>query len=123
MRFHLDSPEAVNLIRGYTHGSVTINERKVDESVIVTPERIITGWPPQCFQALETGHLEWLVALEPEIVLLGTGERQYFPHPRLIAPLARHGVGIEAMDTAAACRTYNIVVAEGRRVAAALFMT
>ena len=60
------------------------------------------------------------VALEPEIVLLGTGDRQHFPHPRLLAPLTERRIGVEVMDTRAACRTFNILVAEGRRVAAAL---
>jgi uncharacterized protein len=62
------------------------------------------------------------LTLEPEIVLLGTGRRQQFPHPRLTQALLEQGVGVEVMDTAAACRTYNVIMLEGRRVAAALLL-
>lgn len=122
MRINLDFPGSGNLIRAYAEGCVTINDQKVYRSVIVTPEHIITDWPPQCVGELESHHLEWLARLEPEIALLGTGVRQCFPAPGLIAPLTRRGVGTEVMDSAAACRTYNVILAEGRRVAAAVFM-
>ena len=74
------------------------------------------------FAELEATHFLTVEALEPEIVLLGTGQNQHFPHPRLTSPLLNRGVGVEIMDTAAACRTYNIIMAEGRRVVAALLM-
>lgn len=122
MRLHLDSDATKNIIRAYDPGVVTVNDRQVHRSVIVTPERLIADWPPQTFAELEETHLEWLVTLEPEIVLLGTGSRQQFPHPRLTRALLSRRIGLEVMDTAAACRTYNILMAEGRRVAAALLM-
>ncbi len=122
MRFSLDFDRSVNTIYAYAKGYVAINDQEISRSVIVTPERLITNWPPQRFVDLEAAHFEWILKLEPEIVLLGTGSHQQLPHPQLIRPLIERGLGVEVMDTAAACRTYNIIVAEGRQVAAALLM-
>ena len=80
------------------------------------------GFAPQGFDALAEADFERLLETSPEIVLLGTGATQRFPHPRLTAPLHRARVGLEVMDTRAACRTYNILVAEGRNVTAALIV-
>ena len=90
--------------------------------MIVTPERLVSDWLPQTFGDLVEAHFEAIADLEPEIVLLGTGSRQRFPRPSLLRSLLAHGVGVEIMDTAAACRTYNIIMLEGRRVAAALLL-
>ncbi len=122
MRFSLDVDRSVNTIFAYAKGHIVINDKKVNRSVVITPERLVTDWPPQRFVDLEAGHFEWIVKLEPEIVLLGTGSHQHFPRTQLVSPLIERGLGVEVMDTAAACRTYNIIVAEGRRVAAALLM-
>ena len=122
MKFSPDSTGDAYAIRAYDRGYVLVNERRIQHSVIVTPRQLITHWPPQCFAELQAAHLEQLLELEPEIVLLGTGARQHFPHPRLSYPLLSRGIGVEAMATAAACRTYNFIVAEGRRVVAALLM-
>lgn len=122
MRLSLELSAAANVIRAYAEGLVTINDHHIRQSVIVTPERLITDWPPQQFDELASSHFQALVELNPEIVLLGTGKHQQFPSPRLTHPLLSRGVGLEIMDTGAACRTYNIIMAEGRRVAAALLM-
>ena len=122
MRLSLDVDRSVNTIFAYAKGHISINDKKINRSVIITTERLVTDWPPQRFVDLETGHFEWIVKLEPEIVLLGTGSHQQFPRPQLVRPLIERDLGVEVMDTAAACRTYNIIVAEGRRVAAALLM-
>lgn len=121
MRLNLDSDPTANTIRGYDEGRVTINDQDISRSVIVTPEQIV-DWPPQQFEELEEFHLELIMEWKPEIVLLGTGARQRFPGPQMTRSLIRRGIGVEVMDTAAACRTYNIIMAEGRRVAAALLM-
>jgi len=121
MRLNRDSTDA-NMIRAYSEDSITVNDRVMRQSVVVTPEQIITDWPPQRFQDLAEGHFEVLLRLMPEIVVLGTGRRQRFPHPQWLRPLLEHGIGVEVMDTSAACRTYNIVTAEGRYVAAALLI-
>ena len=122
MRLSLELSAAANVIRAYAEGLVTINDHHIRQSVIVTPERLITNWPPQQFDELASSHFQALVELNPEIVLLGTGKHQQFPSLRLTHPLLSRGVGLEIMDTGAACRTYNIIMAEGRRVAAALLM-
>lgn len=122
MRFSLEIDAHRHFVRSYGPGWVNVSEREIRQSVIVTPERLVTDWPPQAFADLEEVHFEAVVRLEPEILVLGTGSRQQFPHPRLIRPLLAKGIGVEVMDTAAACRTYNIVMLEGRRVAAALLM-
>ncbi|NJN48479.1 MAG: Xcc1710-like domain-containing protein [Candidatus Competibacteraceae bacterium] len=122
MRLNLDRDNSRNIIHAYTVGSITINEQTVERSVIVTPTRMISDWPPQQLIELEASHLAQLAMLEPEIVLLGTGARQQFPSPQVTHPLLSQGIGVEVMDTAAACRTYNIIMLEGRRIAAALFI-
>ncbi|MFO1371949.1 MAG: Mth938-like domain-containing protein [Candidatus Competibacteraceae bacterium] len=122
MRFSLDLDTNKHSIKAYGPGWVNINEREIRHSVIVSPERLVTDWPPQTFEDLAEPHFEWIAQLEPEIVLLGTGSRQRFPQPRMTQALLARGMGVEVMDTAAACRTYNIIMLEGRRVAAALLM-
>nr|WP_256503681.1 Mth938-like domain-containing protein [Cupriavidus sp. WGtm5] len=91
-------------------------------SVLVMPEGDVRPWPVDRFEDLEPAHFEQLSELGPEVVLLGTGSRLRFPHPRLTASLARRHVGVDAMDMQAACRTYNILMAEGRKVAAVLLL-
>ncbi|MBI5462432.1 MAG: Mth938-like domain-containing protein [Gammaproteobacteria bacterium] len=122
MRFAEDISDVQFLIRAYAPGQVTVNADVLTHSLIVSAERLIRDWPPQCFEELSAAHLHTAATLQPEILLLGTGARLRFPHPSLLAGLHSQGIGIETMDTAAACRTYNILVSEGRRVAAALLM-
>jgi uncharacterized protein len=123
MKLSLDGHDgAFNTIRGYARGQVQVNSTTYGQSLIVTPGQIVADWPPQSLDELTPDHLSQVAALEPEIVLLGTGQLQRFPHPALLASLMRVRIGVEVMDTAAACRTYNIIMAEGRAVAAALFM-
>ncbi len=123
MRFSLDTVDAQTyFIKGYGPGWVNINEQEIRRSVIVAPDRLLTDWPPQTVADLEAAHFDALLGLDVEVVLLGTGERQRFPHPKLTGVLLAHGIGVEVMDTFAACRTYNILMVEGRRVAAALLM-
>ena len=92
-----------------------------EASVIVLPERI-EPWTVADFADLTEEHFAAIAALGPEVVLLGTGTRLRFPHPRLTAPLARARIGLEVMDLQAACRTFNILAAEGRSVVAALLL-
>ena len=122
MRFSLDSDVNHYAITSYGSDWVRVNQQEFRRSLIVTPERLVCDWPPQTFSDLAEAHFEVIAGLKPEIVLLGTGSRQRFPRPSLFRSLLVRGVGVEIMDTAAACRTYNIVMLEGRRVAAALLM-
>ena len=115
MKLHAAAPTAANAITGYGDGYVLINGQRHESSLIVTPEKVLP-WDVSDFSKIKKEHFEGLKSLQVEIVLLGTGPTQRFPHPSLTALLA----GLEVMDVYAACRTYNILVAEGRKVAAAL---
>ncbi|MEX2239635.1 MAG: Mth938-like domain-containing protein [Burkholderiales bacterium] len=119
MKLHASGPSRVNAFTGYGDGYVLLNGVRREASVIVLPGRIV-DWPVASFAALAEEDFERIADLKPEVVLLGTGARLRFPHPGLAAPLARAGIGLEVMDLQAACRTYNILAAEERLVAAAL---
>jgi len=110
------------LIRGYEPGAVMIGEARFTRSLLLTAGQILDDWPPASIGAIEAAHFEPVLALQPELVVLGTGDIQVFPDPRTYAALMAGGIGIEIMDTGAACRTYNILMAEGRHVAAALIV-
>lgn len=122
MKLHLDRPGATNVITAFGPDFVQVNGTRHDASLIVLGDRLIAPWPPRSFDALGEAEFDALAALGAAIVLLGTGARLRFPHPRLSARLLSRGIGLEAMDTAAACRTYNILSGEGRSVAAALIL-
>jgi uncharacterized protein len=119
MKFHLQAP-AANLIRALGADWIRIGETEYRQNLIVTPDAVVTGWAPAGFAALTADDFASLLEYAPEVVLLGTGARQSFPHPRLTSALSQARIGVEAMDTRAACRTFNILVAEDRRVVAAL---
>lgn len=119
MKLHASPVGALNAITAYGDDYVKVNGERRDTSLIVTAAGV-EPWQPASFDALCADDFARLAALDVEIVLLGTGKQQRFPHPRLTAPLANARVGLEVMDTKAACRTYNILVAEARRVALAL---
>lgn len=122
MKFTLESSSRVNLVRAYSRTELRIGEELVRASCIVSADRLITDWPPARLDALTTEHLQMIFELEPEVALLGTGERQRFPPPEIRAAFAARGVGLEVMDLGAACRTYNILVQEERHAVAALFL-
>ena len=122
MKIHLESGMGQNLIRAYAPGRITINEEVYTASLIVTPRQVVAEWPPVSFADLLAGHFEMIAPLQPEVLILGTGARLQFPAPSLTRSLVEAGIGIEVMDTGAACRTYNFLMSDGRRVAAALLM-
>ncbi len=120
MKLHEDPRTSLNTVTAYGPGFIEINAVRFSGNLVVSPEQPPSTWSPCDFDALAESDFEALLALEPEIVLLGTGSRQRFPRPALYAALTRARIGVEVMDTAAACRTYNILTAEGRRVVAAV---
>jgi uncharacterized protein len=119
VKLHAPAPGAANLFTGYGEGYVMVNGERRASSLVVMADRV-EAWRPDAFERLSTEDFAFLRELKVDIVLLGTGARQRFPHPRLTRALAEAGIGLEVMDVQAACRTYNILVAEERRVAAAL---
>jgi uncharacterized protein len=122
MKMHRDNTARAHRITGYGAGYVSVDEKTLNSSFIITPEALITDWRPEEIAELDEAALEAVMQLSPTIVLLGSGAVQKFPPTSLIAPMLTRGIGIEIMTTAAACRTYNILVAEGRAVAAGLFI-
>jgi len=120
MKFAQERAEGKNAFTGYGEGYVEVNRARVHASLLVSPERLVTDWPADSIDALTADHLAAIVAMQPEIVLLGTGRAFRFPEPAKLAPLYNAGIGVEVMDTPAACRTYNILMGEGRNVVAAL---
>ena len=107
------------IFTAHGEGYVMVSGERFEQSVIVMPERVATDWPARDFASLEESHFAYFLALQPEVLLLGTGLRLQFPHPRLYRMLSEARIGLEGMDTAAACRTDNILASEDRKVVAA----
>jgi len=122
MRLTDDRTGSALLVRSYAPGEVRVGDRVLQRSFLISAERLVEDWRPQTLDELTAADLEPVFALQPEIVVLGTGPRQRFPPPQLLAQIMSRGVGCEVMDTGAACRTYNVLVSEARRAVAALFL-
>jgi uncharacterized protein len=122
MNFFPADPGSGLAVQSYGPGHVVINGELLQRNLVLTPERIIRDWRPSDFADLAGSDFAGLAELEPEVLLLGTGRRQRFPAPETYLELIRLGIGLEIMDTGAACRTYNILMSEQRRVVAALLM-
>jgi len=120
MKLTLDANPAVTLVRSYSNGELRVGDLVFQRSCILTPDAVLPDWRPTRVDELEERDLEALFAVKPELVLLGTGERQLFPSVHIRGAFVRAGVGLETMDLGAACRTFNVLVQEERRVCAAL---
>lgn len=105
-------------ISAYTSNDITVNEKQYQQSLILSPETLINPSPINSIDDLNDDTLQSVLALNPDVVLLGTGEKQIFPEPRIFALLGEKGIGLEVMNTGALCRTFNILVAEDRDVVA-----
>lgn len=119
MKLHLNSPDGRYQFTGYGDDHVLVNGQRLDFGLVLGPslqnQEMFRGL---VFEALDVAHFEWLRSQQAEIVLLGTGPRLRFPHPSLTRPLIEAGIGLEVMDTGAACRTFNLLASEGRKVLA-----
>lgn len=121
MKLHLNGPDGRYYFTGYEADHVLVNGERIALGLILTPARLDREtFVSVSFEGLEEGHFSHLASLGAEIVLLGTGTKLRFPHPRLTRPLIDARIGLEVMDTGAACRTYNILAGEGRNVAIAI---
>ena len=120
LKLHLERNNTLNFITTCEGTHVQVNQNRHAAPLIVLPQRLITDWRPRVFSDLTEADFIGLAELGMEIILLGTGAKQSFPHPRLTRALMDKRIGLEVMDTMAACRTYNILAGEGRSVAAAL---
>ena len=122
LKLHLASPGDTKLFTAHGEGNVVVNGERFDRSIVVLAEEVRNDWSVGGFDGLEEAHFDYFLALKPDVLLLGTGVIQRFPHPRLYRALTDAGIGVECMDTPAACRTYNILAAESRRVIAAILI-
>jgi uncharacterized protein len=122
MKLHLTTSDNQNLITGYGVNFIEINRKKYTQNLIVLADKIVEGWEVKGFTLLSEMSFDDLLELKPEVILLGTGDKHQFLHPKIFRKLTDQGIPLECMTTAAACRTYNILMSEGRNVAAALLL-
>jgi len=122
MKFSELGNDGGGLIQGYEPGRLFIGGKAYTESLVLWPQGILSAWGPANAGELAAAHMQAILDLAPQVVLLGTGRRQVFPDPEVYRLALRQGLGLEVMDTGAACRTYNILLSEGRRVVAGLII-
>ena len=122
MKFSEDKPDEGYFITAYDQSEIIINGRSLRSSFVIAPDEVIEHWPASGIEQLTVEHFEAVLDLNPEIVILGTGMNLRFPEVGLYAQIINRGIGVEVMDTGAACRTYNILLSEGRRVVAGLIL-
>lgn len=122
MKLHASDTQKYQTVTGYDAAGVEINAQRFDYSLIVMPEVAPRPWDAPTFESITAEHFDQIGADAPDVVILGTGERQRFIHPRLTAALTMRRIGVECMDSQAACRTYNILMGEGRKVTLALII-
>ncbi|MBC7413868.1 MAG: Mth938-like domain-containing protein [Herminiimonas sp.] len=120
MKLHATATQQYQTVTAYDDAGVEINLVRFTASLVVMPELAPASWPVAGFDQLSTEHFAQIDAAMPDVVILGTGARQRFVHPKLVAALTARRIGVECMTNQAACRTYNILMAEGRKVALAL---
>ena len=121
MKLHLMPNTGLQLFSGYGTGYVAINNVRYEKCVVLTPQAV-RPWAVGSFESLTAADFGFIVELKPEIVIFGTGTHQRFPQPELARVLAASGAGVEVMDSRAACRTYNILASEARKVVAAILL-
>jgi len=117
-----EQPDFEFFLRGADGRTALVNDRRLDASFIVAPDRLVEGWSVTDALALQVADLEPLLALEPELILLGCGGSQVFPPQEVLAACLTRGIGLESMTNAAAARTYNVLAGEGRRVVAGFIL-
>ncbi|RRQ20025.1 Mth938-like domain-containing protein [Thiohalobacter thiocyanaticus] len=122
MHFAQDRNTGSYAIRGYGPGEIRINEEIYRESLVISATRLSTDWPPESMAELRAEHIDSLLEMQPEILVLGTGAQLRFPEAAILHRVQSAGVGLEVMDTAAACRTFAVLASEDRNVVAALMM-
>jgi len=122
MDLSLERPGDFLFVRRVANNAITVVDRDLTTSFLLAPERAVEHWPVTSALALDESHVDGILELKPELVLLGTGSRQQFPPAAFLAGFLRRGIGVEVMDNAAAARTYGLLANEGRRVVAAFIL-
>ena len=120
MKLHHTATQQYQTVTAYDDQGVEINAQRFTNSLLVLPEIAPVAWPVHHFDRLHAEHFAHIASTNPDVVILGTGLKQRFVHPKLTTILTERRIGVECMDNRAACRTYNILMAEGRKVALAL---
>ena len=122
MQLNLERPDYTWYLRGADGRHALVNDRELTSSFVIAPDALVEGWPVRDAKAMTPADLEALLALQPELIVLGTGETQRFPAAAVVAASLSRGIGIEVMTNAAAARTYSVLAGEGRRVVAAFVL-
>ncbi|MEY2633068.1 MAG: hypothetical protein RIR00_1722 [Pseudomonadota bacterium] len=122
MKLHPPKTDGLHIFTAHGAGFVDVDRVRYHGPLLVLPDRLISDWTPRPFEALTPADFQLLADQAPEILLFGSGSRQRFPAVPLLQPLIAAGIGLEVMNTPAACRTYNILASEGRKVAAAILI-
>jgi uncharacterized protein len=122
VKFSQHNASSANIVRRYSAASIWVGEQELTASCLVSADRIVTDWPPRSVAEFEPPHLQAVFDLDPEVVALATGATAQFPRAAIRAEFGARRIGLEVMALGAACRTYNVLIAEGRRaVIAVLF--
>lgn len=122
MKFSEDFNAGSQVINRYDDTSITINEKTFNHSLIVSNFELIENWPVDDIKKLSSQSLQTILELQPEVIIIGTGKQILFPPPESYSSVINQGIGIEFMDTGAACRTYNVLLSEDRKVAAGIIL-
>ena len=122
MKLHLNTTDGQNTIFGYGAGYINVNGSQLAHPLIVTPEKLISPWNVGDIATLSFADFAELIVLKPTLVVFGSGSLFRFPDPHIMVAFSQAGIGFDVMDTGAACRTYNVLMSEGRSVAAALLV-
>lgn len=122
MQLSQENPDFAYVLRGVSAEGVMVNQRTLARSFVLGPDRLLEDWRPGSVDELAPADMEAVLAFSPAVVILGTGSRQRFPSPAVMASLLTRGIGLEAMDNAAAARTFNVLATEGRKVVVAFLL-
>ena len=118
MQLNLERPDYQYYLRGADGDSALVNDRRLRASFVIAPEALVEDWPVHDARSMVPSDLDALLALRPELLVLGTGATQVFPPALVMAACLQRGIGLEVMTNAAAARTYSVLAGEGRRVVA-----
>ncbi len=122
MKLHLNSSAGLNTVTGHGAGFVQVNQTRIESPLILLPDKLVAPWPIADLGALSLADFTLLIEMKPELVVFGSGATFRFPDSRIMAAFSHARIGFDVMDTPAACRTYNVLMGEGRHVAAALLV-
>jgi len=122
MKFAQDCQDEGYVITAYDNGSISINGKAFSQSLIIASTKLNEKWDVSAIELLQPDHIDQVLLMNPELIIIGTGNKLVFPAVEVYSGIIEHGIGVDFMDTGAACRTYNILMSEGRDVVAGLIL-